>query len=49
MGKRFFLSEDEKTSIRSLYLTEESEREDRKFVGEIYIDKDNRDYHYNLL
>ena len=25
------------------------EREDRKFVGEIYLDKDKRDYHYTLL
>jgi hypothetical protein len=25
------------------------DRDDRKFVGEIYIDKDNRDYHYKLL
>lgn len=24
-------------------------RDDRKFVGEIYTDKDNRDYHYQLL
>lgn len=52
MGKRFFLSEDEKTSIRSLYLTEESEREDRKFchsgnvktLDEIMGDEDQNDY-----
>jgi hypothetical protein len=25
------------------------ERDDNKFVGEIYLDTDKRDYHYTLL
>ena len=52
MSKKFFLSEEEKKSIRSMYLVEEPQEEERKFchsgnvktLDEIMGDDENNDY-----